>query len=69
VLPWLHLIFEAWEDYKQRKEREASAREAQEAIVHQAVAGDDDAFDHADDDNGAGDARHDKKKKKKKHKK
>src|ERR1700757_4358203 len=45
VLPWLHLIFEAWEDYKQKKEREAAEREMHDQMVQEAVSESDDAFD------------------------
>jgi len=53
VMPWLHLIFEAWEDYKAQKHE---ARMAQLAAEHDAALVDDGSV-------------HDGKKKKKKHKK
>jgi hypothetical protein len=67
VLPWLHLIFEAWEDYMRTKQREAAEREMHEQMVQEAVSENDDGFD--DPNEGVGDAHHGKKKKKKKHKK
>lgn len=54
VMPWLHMIFDAYEDYKKTREREAAEREALAAIESYDMA-------DADDDH--------KKKKKKKHRK
>jgi len=55
VMPWLHMIFDAYEDYKKKREQEE--REAAErATLEEAVQEDD--FDDEDDDH---------KKKKKKH--
>jgi hypothetical protein len=54
IMPWLHLIFDAWEDHKKLREREAQA-----AAVMAADIGDDEAGDAEDEDGG---------KKKKKHK-
>jgi hypothetical protein len=28
VMPWLHLIFDAWEDHRKLRERESAEREA-----------------------------------------
>ena len=66
-MPWLHLIFEAWEDYKTERGREAKARsdrasaEPEPIELHAAATPDADPDDAADDDGG-------KKKKKKKKK-
>ena len=59
VMPWLHLIFDAYEDYKKMREHEAAERAAAEqaaleAAVHEEASDDEDDGDH--------------KKKKKKHK-
>jgi hypothetical protein len=54
VMPWLHLIFDAWEDYKKAREREAAEREALEVAFRTSEEFDDDG--------------HKKKKKKHKHK-
>jgi hypothetical protein len=54
VMPWLHLIFDAWEDYKKTREREAAEREALEVAFRMSEEFDDDG--------------HKKKKKKHKHK-
>lgn len=64
-MPWLQLIFEAWEDYKAARAREAAEREA-EAAAAQHVADPDDALDEtgADDRNNEN-----HKKKRRKHKK
>lgn len=62
IMPWLHLIFEALEDYKQKKEHAAAEREMHDQIVQQAVSEADDAFDDPDEDRA-------RKKKKKKHRK
>jgi len=50
VLPWLHLIFDAWEDYKKTREQEAAERAALEEAFR--------TPEHFDDDG------HEKKKKK-----
>jgi hypothetical protein len=61
VMPWLHLVFDAWEDYKRTREREAAEREAAEREALAAAEGGD-GFDDPDDDD---DRKH---KKKKRHK-
>jgi hypothetical protein len=61
VMPWLHLVFDAWEDYKRTREREAAEREAAEREAQAAAEGGD-GFDDPDDDD---DRKH---KKKKRHK-
>ena len=63
-MPWLHLLFDAWEDYK--RERETLEAAEHEANVHEALAedGHGEAFDDDEDDK-----EHRKKKKKKKRRK
>lgn len=69
-MPWLHMIFDAWEDYKRTREREAAelaereAAELAERAAAEAIALDVDAIDFADDDDEDDDH-----KKKKKHRK
>jgi hypothetical protein len=69
VMPWLHLIFDAWEDH--RRAREAAEREAAEraAAEQEALAAlhDAEASEPADGDDD--DDRREKKKKKHKDKK
>src|SRR5579883_1798121 len=71
VMPWLHLIFDAYEDYRKQREQEAADRAAQEAREREAmkVFEDEDLVDHGDgfDEDGEG-KRGKKKKDKKKHK-
>jgi hypothetical protein len=50
VMPWLHLVFDAYEDYKRLRERETAEREAVESAVleageHGEGSGDDDEDD------------------------
>ena len=61
-MPWLHLLFDAWEDYKRQREREALEAAEREANTHEALAADehDEMFDDEDED----DKEHRKKKKK-----
>jgi len=63
-MPWLHLLFDAWEDYKQMREHEATDREA--AVREALEAG---APGDRSDDDGDDAHRKDKKKKRHKHKK
>ena len=67
VMPWLHLIFDAWEDH--RRAREAAEREAAEraAAEQEALAALQDAEAGEPDDDD--DERREKKKKKHKDKK
>jgi hypothetical protein len=65
VMPWLHLLFDAWEDYKRMREREAADRDAADRVA-MAVAEHGDGSDDPDDDEGH---RKDKKKKRRKDKK
>jgi hypothetical protein len=65
VMPWLHLVFDAWEDYKRMREREAALREAAEREALEADEHGDGSDDPDDDDH----ERKDKKKKRHKHKK
>jgi hypothetical protein len=63
VMPWLHLLFDAWEDYK--REREATEAAEREASVHEALALD----EHGEaSDEDADDKEHRKKKKRHKDK-
>jgi hypothetical protein len=59
VMPWLHLIFDAWEDHLRLRQNEAAEREAAEQAVLEAVQ--DDGVGGLDDED---DDRRDKKKKK-----
>jgi hypothetical protein len=43
VMPWLHLVFDAWEDHRKMREREASEREAAERAE---VSGDPEHEEH-----------------------
>jgi Collagen triple helix repeat (20 copies) len=65
VMPWLHLLFDAWEDYRRMREHEVSERDA---AVREALAVPGDRSDD-DCDNGDDPHRKDKKKKRHKHKK
>ena len=63
VMPWLHLLFDAWEDYKRLREFEAAELAAAERLVlEQAELAPD------EDDDASGDEDEDGHKKKKKHK-
>jgi hypothetical protein len=65
VMPWLHLLFDAWEDYKRLREREATEIAEREASVYEALAVD----EHGEaPDEDADDEEHGKKKNKKRHK-
>jgi hypothetical protein len=66
VMPWLHMIFDAWEDHRRQREHEAAERAAHEAAERaaaEALAFDDESNDPEDE----GDHKN-KKKKKHKHK-
>jgi hypothetical protein len=66
VLPWLDQLFDAWDERRRQREREAAEREALEAAVHEVEEAIVD--DEADDGEGEGEGDdHRKKKKKKKH--
>ena len=69
VMPWLHLIFDAWEDH--RRAREAAEREAAEraAAEQEALAALNDAEPGDPDEESDDDDRREKKKKKHKDKK
>jgi hypothetical protein len=61
VMPWLHLLFDAYEDYKRQREREALEAAEREASAHAALAEPaDEAMFEEDDEH--------RKKKNKKHK-
>jgi hypothetical protein len=62
VLPWLDQLFDAWDERRRQREREAAEREALEAAVQET----DDVPLGDEDEDGEGD-NHRKKKKKKKH--
>ena len=68
-MPWLHLIFDAWEDYRTRHEQDAAERKIMEArereamkVFEESEAGGDATIDFGDEHE-----KH-KKKKNKKHK-
>jgi len=64
-MPWLHLIFDAWEDHRLNKERERQELAAAEAALREIPPHDDaDEVDEEDEDKDK-----DKKKKRRKHKK
>ncbi len=50
-MPWLHLIFDAWEDHRQKRAQEAAERgqAAAELAAQEAMAADDDSDDDDDD--------------------
>ena len=66
VMPWLHLLFDAYEDYKRQREREAIEAAEREASTQAALAEHDDMFDEEDD--GEHRKKKDRKHKDKKHK-
>jgi hypothetical protein len=72
IMPWLHMVFDAWEDHRQMRAREAQEREEalrleqQQEVVERVAAlieADTAATDEPADDNDG-----EKKKKKRKHK-
>jgi hypothetical protein len=67
VIPWLHQIFDAWEEHRRMREREAAEHEALEAAVR-AEAHLEQADDAEEDAEDTGNGNH-RKKKKKKHRK
>lgn len=58
-MPWLHLVFDAWEDHRRMRELEAAEREAAVREALAAAEPIDDASGDSEDDDG------DRKKKKK----
>ena len=71
VMPWLRLIFDAYEDYRKQREHEATERAALEAQGIEAMRVFEDQEmpdDHGDDADEFGDGKRKKDKKKKKHK-
>ena len=70
-MPWLHLVFDAWEDYRHAREREAMERAQEQAAVAEALRDTEpsDAEDDPDDEDGGKDKGDKKKKKHRKHKK
>ena len=69
LMPWLHVIFDAWEDYRKNREQEAAERGAMESREREAmnVLEDSEADGDAGFDFGDEHGKH-KKKKDKKHK-
>lgn len=49
VMPWLHLLFDAWEDYKRLRERETAERAALEAAEYADGPSGDDEEEHRKD--------------------
>lgn len=66
-MPWLQMLFEAWEDYRRQREQEAAEREALAAQQREALR----IFENADISEGdfEDDERRDKKEKKHRNKK
>jgi hypothetical protein len=60
VMPWLHLIFEAWEDYRRKRAEEDEERARQELAATE-IAGE--GEDETGDDRGRKKKRKDKRKK------
>jgi hypothetical protein len=76
-MPWLHRIFDAYEDHRKERAREAALREEIEAqgleamkVFEHAIADDDgmENFDERDEDGAHDRKKHRKDKKKHKHK-
>jgi len=40
-MPWLHLLFDAWEDYSEARERETQKRAAEESVMAESAPSDD----------------------------
>jgi hypothetical protein len=69
VLPWLHLLFEAWEDYKLKRQREAIEATERDAKTQEALTEHDhDAVLFDDDDDDDRRKKKDKKRRKDKNK-
>jgi len=66
-MPWLHLIFDAWEDYRKTREREAAEREALEEAFRTPEIFDDDGYETKKDKKNKKDKKHKHKHKKDKH--
>jgi hypothetical protein len=63
VLPWLHLIFDAWEDYRKQRELEEAERDALETQEREAMKVSEDCEANGDDgDENDDDGRKKKKK-------
>lgn len=70
IMPWLHVIFDAWEDYRRHREQEAREAAEQEAAQQEALAAFTDAdLGDLDDEEDRRDKKDEKKKKKHKDKK
>ena len=63
VMPWLQMLFGAWEDYRKKREQEAAEREALAAQQREAIS----IFENADISNGNFDDDERRHKKEKKH--
>ena len=50
MMPWLHLLFDTYEDYKRQRERETFEASAQEAEIAALIDHDEDGFAEEDDD-------------------
>jgi hypothetical protein len=68
VLPWLHLLFEAWEDYKLKRQREAIEAAERDTKTQEALAEHDHDAVLFDDDDEDDDRRKKKDKKRRKDK-
>jgi hypothetical protein len=68
VMPWLHLLFDAWEDYKRLRERETAETAAREAAERLAAERAQAALEADDNGEASDDDEDDDHKKKKKHK-
>jgi hypothetical protein len=68
VMPWLHLLFDAWQDYKRQRECEAAEATKHEARVHEALA-EHDHGEMSDGDEDEDDKERKRKKKKNKRRK
>jgi Collagen triple helix repeat (20 copies) len=69
IRPWLHMIFDVWEEYRQTRERETAEREAM-AVFERAVLNDEEGDPFMFSDESGDDVEHRRKDKKdrKKHK-
>ena len=67
--PWLHLIFDVWEEYRKARERETAEQEAMQVFERAVLNGEDgDPFMFSDEEDDNGDRKKKDKKDKKKHK-
>ena len=71
VMPWLHRLFEAWEDYKLKRQREAIEAAERESVTREAMAEyehDEVLFEQGDEEDGPRKKKDKKRKKDKKEK-